>query len=251
MRVVFFSGFTAVGISLSVMGQTSILNNGDFEQASLLGPGQTEVALGDQKILFQDSNIPDYVNGISGIPSWMNSFTDVGFGPGFRDAGIRYAEFGGAPASRFAFINNWDTRLSQPTGIVIEPGWDLILTLSVGSPGTSKGGRVQLWAGEPLAANPDQFPASALMLTEATLGTTDWTPFTPDVILAPDAWTQVTVEVHVPVGSPAIGQPLTVSLLTSGGSAGPLYFDNVSLVPEPLSLGVVAPLLLAYRRRSS
>lgn len=245
--------FAGAVVGTEAFAPTNALLNGDFEAPSILGPGQTEVGSAESKALFGDPSLPDYPNGIAGIPAWINSFTDVGFGAGFRDAGISRIDFAGSGETRYAFINNWDTRLSQVLSTVILPGYDLFFTESVGALGGGKGGRLQIWAGAPLSDNPDEFPPTAVLLGETTFGTPDWTGFVPDVQLTVDDWTEVSVHVRIPLSGPALGQPITVSMLTSGGSLGAVAYDNAALfvVPEPASFALMSVLLLTARRRSA
>ncbi|MCC6228621.1 MAG: hypothetical protein IT432_05275 [Phycisphaerales bacterium] len=213
----------------------NILFNGDFEEPAYLNTGQSLVGVGEQKTLVRDNWLAGYDAGIFGIMDWINSWSDVGFGEGARDAGLSRVDYAGSGESQYAFINNWETRLSQVTSHTIAAGEVFNAGISIGPRGENQGGRVQLWAGIPSYANPDVFDPSAILLGEVTVATGDWTAFTPDLVLDLDSWNLASLSVTIPDGSSAIGLPLTMSFLTSGGSWGPLNFDTASLEVVPSS----------------
>lgn len=213
----------------------NILFNGDFEAPAILSTGQTLVGAGEQKSLVRDSWLPGYDAGIFGIMDWINSWADVGFGEGSRDAGLARVDYAGSGDSQYAFINNWETRLSQVTSHTITAGEAFKASIYIGPRGPNQGGRVQLWAGIPSHANPDIFDAGAVLLADLAVGTSDWTGFVPDLVLDLDSWNLASLAVSIPDGSSAIGLPLTMSFLTSDGSWGPLNFDTASLEVVPSS----------------
>lgn len=235
----------------------NLLVNGDFEAPAILGPGQTQVGPGQFKSLFGDPEHPGYTSGIEGIEGWINSFTDVGFGAGFRDAGLSRIDFDGSGDTQYAFINNWETRLSQVTPHVVASNESYSASIDVYlSP--RQGGRLQLWAGEPSVANPDVFADDAVLLAELSVGSADWTGFIPDVVVPTSQWFRVELDYLTPPSGPMLGSPLTLSVLTSAGSAGAILWDNADLqaaaVPEPSTwaMAVVGVALLTFlvRRRA-
>ncbi|MBL8760448.1 MAG: hypothetical protein JNL50_04025 [Phycisphaerae bacterium] len=231
----------------------NILFNGDFEAPAYVNTGQTQVGPSQQKTLARDDSVADYYDSIFGIMDWVHSWADVGFGEGSRDAGLSRVDYAGSGETQYAFINNWETRLSQVTPHTIAAGDVFEASIKVGPRGLNQGGRVQLWAGVPSAQNPDFFEASAILLGETTLGTSDWTAFTPDVTLDLDTWNSASLSVSIAGGSPAVGMPLTMSFLTSDGSWGPLNFDDASVEVVPSAgtwaLAVVAGAFLLRRAR--
>jgi len=211
----------------------NILFNPDFEDPAILNTGQALVGVGEQKALARDDSLPGYYDSIYGIQDWIHSWADVGFGEGSRDAGLARVDFGGSGESQYAFINNWDTRLSQVTSHSIAAGEVFNASIYVGARGPNQGGRVQLWAGIPSYDNPDVFDSSAVLLADLKVATGDWTDFTPDMVLDEGVWNLASLSVTIPDGSSAIGLPLTMSFLTSGGSWGALNFDAASLEVVP------------------
>lgn len=222
-------------IAASGASAQNILFNGDFEAPAILNTGQSLVGVGEQKSLARDSWLGGYSDSIYGVQDWIHSWADVGFGEGSRDAGLARVDYAGSGESQYAFINNWDTRLSQVTSHSIAAGEVFNASIYIGPRGPNQGGRVQLWAGIPSYANPDMFDASAVLLADLAVGTSDWTDFTPDVVLDLDSWNWASLSVTIPDGSSAIGLPLTMSFLTSGGSWGSLNFDTASLEVVPSS----------------
>ncbi len=141
--------------------------NGDFEAPAILGAGQSPIAPGTGKALAADPVDSRYSDGILAISTWVNGFTDVGFGAGVRDAGLSRVNFDGSGDTQYAFINNWETRLSQVTSRIVQSGDIYAASILVGLPGFGgEAGRFQLWAGAPSMANPDVFPSTAMLLAE-------------------------------------------------------------------------------------
>lgn len=227
--------------------QGDALNNGDFEDSALAGPGQSPVPAGGAKALAIDPLDSRYPNGISGVPFWINSFSDVGFGAGVRDAGLRRIDFDGSGDTQYAFINNHETRLSQVTTHVVAPGEQYTAHILVGFIGPQQAGRFQLWAGTPDPTNPDNFPATSVLLSEISAGTAGYTFYQPDVELSASQWHPLQLTYSVPASGSMIGQPLTISFLTSNHSAGPTLWDNAELeaVPEPSTV-VLALLSIGF-----
>lgn len=217
-----------------------LLVNGDFEAPAILGPGQTGVAPGQQKALFGNPLLPGYSSGIAGIPNWINSFTNVGYGAGYRDAGLSRINRDGTGVSQYSFINNWNTRLSQVTSHTVTAGDTYTASIDLYMFNASQAGRFQLWAGEPSIANPDVFPASAVLLADVSVGGATWNYFVPNIVGPTNDWFPLSLNYTVPANGAMLGKPLTISFLTSYGSVGPLYWDNAELnavaVPEPTPL---------------
>jgi T5SS/PEP-CTERM-associated repeat protein len=219
-----------LGVALAVLivahhGFAAPLINGNFEATAVVGAGQSSVPAGGSKILVTNPLDPGYPHSISGIPNWINSFEPAGW----RDAGLARLNFAGGSGSQFAFINNWETRLSQVSGVTLGPGDTIQADILVGFDGPSKAGKFQLWAGTPNVGAEDSFPGSAVLLTEVSVGTPDWTNYVANETFAPGQWNALQVNYTAPLSGAMIGQPLTVSFLTSGGSAGPTFWDNASL----------------------
>lgn len=129
--------------------EAQLLVNGDFEAPAILGPTQTPIAPNSGKKLAIDLLAAGYADAISAIPNWANGFVDVGFGSGVRDAGLSRIDFDGSGNGQYAFIDNWETRLSQTTPRIIQPGESYTASFRVGFVDTAEKGRLQLWAGEP------------------------------------------------------------------------------------------------------
>lgn len=253
MKPFLFASVVTLCCSLQAVAQPNLLNNGDFEADAIVGPGQSIVGPNESKWLVIDTSHPTYGESIKGIPSWINSFTDVGFGAGFRDAGLRRIDVDGSGDAQYAFINNWETRLSQVTGNVLNAGQMYAASVDVALSGASQAARIQLWAGEPSIDDPDIFPATAVLLADVSVADDSWNGYVPDLRIPLNDWTTVSLNYTVPDAGPMLGQPLTLSLLTSLSSAGPPLFDNAVLrqVPEPATgalLLSVAPLFIALRR---
>ncbi len=246
--------FPAVAAALCVVfveasSAQNLLQNPDFESASVLLPGQSEVSPGGLKALFQTTAVPRFSSGINAVPNWQNSFSNVGYGAGFRDAGISRVGFSGSGTSRYAYINNWETRLSQTVAATVRPGVTYQATIRVGMDGNGKGGRFQLWAGSPLSANPDLFPSTAVNLAEVKVASVGWTLFTPDVRVPLNVWTTLTINYTAPSTGAMLGQPLTVSFITNQGSVGPIFWDDATLVPSPGSASMLLVATVWCRRR--
>ena len=96
-----------------------------------------------------------------------------------------------------------------------------------------KAGKFQLWAGQPSPADPDQFPGSAVLLAELSAVLLAWSNYVPDQVLSVDQWHPLQLNYTAPASGPMIGQPLTLSFLTSIGSAGATLWDNASLTAVP------------------
>ncbi|MBK8269909.1 MAG: hypothetical protein IPK83_17095 [Planctomycetes bacterium] len=203
----------------------NVLVNGDFEAPAILLPGQSQVGPGQSKLLVEGEAVPGFESFIHSIPSWINSYSG-----GVRDAGLRRIDFSGSGTSQYAFINNWETRLSQVSSISVSPNYSYKATIDVGMGGASKGGKFQLWAGRPSVANPDDFEPGAILLGEITVGSAGWNGFVPDTLVPINQWTTVTIYYFAPNTGSVIGKPLTVSCLTSAPSKGPIWWDNASLI---------------------
>ena len=249
-----FSTFqvTSLGLVAAVMlgpasvppAQADLLLNGDFEADASLGPGQSFVDPFQSKNIVVHDSTPGYFDAISAIPHWQNSLNDESH----RDAGLRRIDFDGSGSSQYAYINNWDTRLSQVSSWILKPGDTVSGRILVGFHGL-QAGRFQLWAGEPSAENPDIFSPSAVLLTEVSAGGMGWTLYVPDLELTVNQWHELNLNYVVPSSGPMVGQPLTLSFLTSGASAGPTFWDNAFLsasqIPEPPTFGLAVILVTA------
>ena len=157
----------AIGF-LAMPARGNQLANGDFEATAIVGPGQTPVGPGQAKSLNIDPLHTLYPDAISQIPNWVNSYTDVACGVGCRDAGLARRDFDGSGNTQWAFINNWETRLSQVSSWTLAAGDTIQANILLGFDGPIKAGKFQLWAGQPSPADPDQFPGSAVLLAELT-----------------------------------------------------------------------------------
>jgi len=237
-------------VTAQSQAQNAVLN-GNFESVANLLPGQTPVGPNESKILFESTAIAGFAPNIRSVPSWTNSYTNVGFGSGFRDAGLSRLNFAGSGSSQYAFINNWNTRLSQVSSINVLPNQSVTASIDIGMDGPSKGGRFQLWAGRPSLANPDVFDVGSILLSEVTVGSAGWGGFVPNVIVPIGQWTSLTVNYTSPSSGSMIGQALTLSFITSSGSAGPTFWDNATLIPSPASAAFfgLGGLLASRRRR--
>ncbi len=241
-HIVTFGLFLASVGTLAGSARGNQLINGNFETPAIVGPGQTPVAPGQSKALNIDPLLPGYPGAIAQIPHWVNSYTDVACGVGCRDAGLSRADFDGSGDTQYAYINNWETRLSQVSAWTLAPGDIIQANTLIGFDGPTKAGKFQLWAGQPSPSDPDQFPGSAVLLAELSAGTSDWANYVPDQALPDGQWHPLQLNYTVPASGPMIGQPLTLSFLTSLYSVGPTYWDNASLtaVPEPTAVSLVA-----------
>lgn len=230
------------------------LVNGNFEAAPLLGtdaPAQTAVPAGQSKLISVNPADPRYPDAISGIPNWINSLSDFGSGPYSRDAGLRRDFIGDPGDLQYAFINNWDTRLSQISSLNVMGGHTYQAQIEVGFSELDQAGRFQLWAGAPIVGNEDNFPSSAVLLADLAVNSNTYTL---------GQWHPLSLTYTAPTSGDALGQALTVSFMTTSGSHGPTFWDNaalsVTVVPEPqaylmmlLGLGVLAG--VAKKRQSA
>lgn len=238
-----------LGFSLggSALGANLVLNPG-FDDAPILGPGQTDVSAGEMKMIIVDPANPDYAGAITGVPHWLNGLESV-----WSDQGIsRDVRLTPIDGERMGFINNWNRRFSQELAHTVAAGDRFRVRAWVGSiEGAARCGRVSLVAGGLDPTNYDQFASDAILLAERTAGTSQWSDFTPDVLLPGVGWQQVQFEYQVASNDPAIGKPLLVSLRTEAGSVGHVHFDAISVevVPEPATLTALLLGLVCLRRR--
>lgn len=237
-------------LALSLLGaQASALNlltNSGFDLPPTLGAGQSDLLLGDLKMIETDTASSLYPGSISGVPGWLYRLPDGHSSDQGISMDTRLSPIDGG---RHGFINNWNRRFSQ-TPTVIMANTDIIASIWVGSYlAGPRAARVTLVAGELDPNNFDEFLPSAVTLAEKTAATAQWLSYTPDYVLPDNGWTLVTLTYHVAPNNPLVGTPLTFSFRTEAESLGTVQYDATSLevVPEPSSiaaLGLAAALLL-------
>ncbi|MBX7133077.1 MAG: hypothetical protein K1X67_10410 [Fimbriimonadaceae bacterium] len=208
----------------------SLLVNGGFEAAPNLLPGQTDVAIGQQKLIVLSSSHPLYYSfGIGGVPGW--DYRVPNDGGTSSDHGIARKTEVGSDGPRALFINNWDRRVSQMAPIQIEPNRVYFLKASafvqLNPPTQARGGKIQLVAGTTDPGNKDNLAPGATVLAQSIVGTSNFSGAT--TILTNSVKKTVYLTYYASAADPNIGKPLTVSLLTMWGSQGPMFFDDVSL----------------------
>ncbi len=256
--------WVAIGLPVcSIAFGQNLLTNGDFEAASILGSGQTEVPSPGLKLTAELPTMADYAQGISGIQNWDYAL-DTNVGP-FETTDIGIAsgiDYGDGDTSRKLFINRWSRRVVQsPQGVVIEANTIYRLSarsyMQLGSPTDSKRGVLSLFAGIVTSGASLAYDPSATLLGVSRMVTADFGNADPNNhIVGHNGFHDHEIEVTIGSSSPFVGQPLTVSMFTADFSDGRTYWDNVSLtatpVPEPSSMVAVALGLsaLAARRRS-
>jgi hypothetical protein len=235
--------------ALATTASATLLSNGDFSLADL-GAGQSLPDPGGYKAVNIDPSHAGYLGSVEAVTNWLNKY--------HLDNGVR-ADLGlgrnialGGDTEQFAQMNWWNGRLSQTVADTVAEGANydasIEIALDLDNPDQARAGRFQLWAGAPDPADPDAFPGDAILLAELVAGNDNWADPV-DVTLADETWTTLNLSYTAGAGDPAIGKPLTVSFRTEWGSAGPTYWDNAVLTPEPTALALLLAGFLALRRR--
>lgn len=235
--------------ALSSSHAVNLLENGGFEMTPEFRSPQTDIDLGGRKMIMHDESHPDFGSGIWAVPHWLNALNgDLG-----SDQGIaRQDELVAPEGERWAFINNWNRRFSQPTTHLVQAGESYSVRIWIGSKvDDARCGRVSLLAGALDPANYDEFATGTNLLVEKTAGTAAWGTFVPDHLIPGVGWQEVALSYSVAANDSAIGKPLLVSIRTEEGSVGPVEFDDVRLevVPEPATLVTLAVGAAACARR--
>lgn len=260
-----FTRVLAAGLALAVAGSAhaQLLVNGDFNQPAILGAGQTQLAVGNHKMIITDNSVPNYSSSISGIsgwtyplPGWDGQWVGV-----WSDHGLSFSTgFSNGDGTMAAHINNWERTMSQTLGSPLSGGTTITANFKFGTPadgGAGRAGMFMLIAGTMDPANPDVLAAGSTVLSSFTVGNLGWNGVTPNATVATGLWGTFSISHSIPQGDPLIGQPLTIAFRTLTNSVGSTYWDNISVsiqpIPEPaigfmLGTGLVA-LAVARRRR--
>lgn len=225
--------------ALATPAFANLLSNGDFEADAIITGDQTVV--GDDETKLIDPSLADK---ISGVQDWL------GLSP--SDHGLtRENDLGGSDTQQFAFINNWNRRMSQTVAEVVQEGVTYVAEIDYAHNSNmtteEKSGEFYLYAGT--MDSPDSPAADAVELGMVRAGNSLWDGDPLDVVVDAYEWVTLRIEYTAQAGDPAIGKPLTVSFRTDWGSGGPNFFDNAVLTPEPASLLVLALGGLMIRRR--
>jgi len=244
-----------------------ILFNGDFEDPPILASGQSVVPIGGSKWISTTPSGRGYATAIAGITGWTYA---TPFDSGTHsDHGIarRNGSFGLSSFGQSAYINNWNRLLSQTVTMPNAAGNTLTASVDFGTLGSAtdsgRAGRFYLVAGEANSLNSDVFSSRSIVLDELSIGNPTWSLFNPDFVVGNGLYVPLTLSYTYLPGDLALGLPVTVAFRTVTSSAGPTYWDNVSLtvqaVPEPTSLVIFGTLFIAwgcthrgrtYKRRS-
>jgi len=233
----------ALPVSLPVV-RAQMLVNGDFNQPAILGPGQSVPVAGDSKRISTAPANPDYASAISGIAGWTYAL------PGWNGSWVgTWSDHGlclltgvsNGDGSQAAFINNWQRTMSQTGPRPVALGTVITATFDFGTfctPAYGRAGTFYLLAGTMDPANPDLFSTDATVLASLTVANPAWTgDVIPGAIQAFDTWGTFSISYTVSSNDPLAGKPVTVAFRTLNNSAGPTYWDNISLsfvaIPEP------------------
>lgn len=243
-------------IASSSLASTNLLVNPGFEEPPILGAGQSDLAVDDQKMIrtvyLGDDN---YYHAISGIADWQYAIPgDHGTA---SDHGLsRPTAFGDPTGPRMLFINNWDRRVSQSVSETIQVNRTYRATVVFGMPldqdTDSKAGLFQLIAGPMDLGNPDFLASESLVLAEWRVGSAGWTGATLNQVVSGFTLVPLTLEYTAQPGDPGISKVLTVSFRTEWDSAGITLWDDATLtvVPEPAAaLGFCLGMAFLARRR--
>lgn len=228
----------------------NLLNNPGFDEAPILGSGQSDVGPGETKmIVISDSIDPiAYQNAIWGIPGWLYWLPDGISSDHGISRDVRLTPISG---ERFGFINNWNRRMSQVTSHLVQVGDVIHAEVWVGShEPDARASRVSLFAGYPGPVDFDQFAPETVVLSERTAANAAWTTYTPDVLLPGVGWSRVVLDYTVGAGDPAIGKTLGFGFRTEDASVGPVFYDAALLevVPEPASMAALVVGVMAFLR---
>lgn len=247
-----FLRFTSTAVSMAALlgacaasAGANELSNADFEALPVLGTGQTDVNPGNAKWTTTSPSGPGYPDSVSGIESWDYGLDGGATGVHADIGPSRYSVHGG---DRSMYSNRWDRIVHQTTSHIVSAGDVFEAQLAVFNFGSLQAGRLQLIAGTVDAEN--ALTPGSVVLDEITFATADW-PTGPDVVLPSNEWSVVSLS-HTFGGGLGAGNPLTFAFSIDGGCAGPMLFDDASvvLVPEPGSvLLLTSGLLFGLRRR--
>lgn len=223
----------------------NMLQNGDFEELPVLGPGQSDVAAGASKPIARADWEPDYFNAVYGVSNWTVGIDE---GREYTDAGpSREHAFSG---QRSVYLNHGQRRFSQRAGIV-EAGISYTATISVGlfvDPSIPLAGELQLWPGEVIGET-DQFSHFDFPFAVLSFATPAWGGPAPDILLSQTGWT--TASVSGMVDRPDwIGRPLTFTYIHAEGSMAPVFLDAASLIPGSGTLAALACGIAVTSRRN-
>jgi hypothetical protein len=223
----------------------NLLVNGDFEMSPILGPGQTSVPHGSNKMIETDLTQPLYPYCISGITGWTYATDGTS-----SDHGLARVDedFGLPTDGQSAFINTWNRMMSQTVSPAVRAGDTVHASIDFGTRGdgldAGRAGVFYLVAGEAASFDLDQFSGRSIILAEVSVANPTWTGFVPDVAVPDRQSISLSLDYTYQSDDPALGLPLTVAFRTVAYSVGPTYWDNASIqvdaVPEPSTLALLA-----------
>ncbi|MCY2932910.1 MAG: PEP-CTERM sorting domain-containing protein [Planctomycetota bacterium] len=238
----------------------NLLINGDFEAAPILGPGQSDLAVGNLKFINTSASDPNSISGISGwvyaTPLWNGYASDHGL---YKGTGI----LGSSSINQVVDIHNWNRKMSQ-TVITQQGAGDSVSaeidfeTFESDSDG-GRAGTFYLVAGEADSTNQDLWSSRSIILAQLKVANPTFQPgtFNPDVTVLNRQPVHLQLNYTFAANDPALNLPLTIGFRTEWSSVGPTFWDNASLqissVPEPstYAFGLIAAGAMAWvaRRR--
>jgi hypothetical protein len=256
----------AVG-TIALAGATELLQNGDFDAAPILHPGQAALTMSGDQLTETDSSQPNYKEAISGIVGWAYSMdkTDAS-DPTGTDIGLLYqTDLGGNDSSQKLMVNRWDQAVVQTTSATIQAGYTYTLTARCYFPTEDvdsylKVGKLSLYVGAESASDPSDTGSLKLLGDEKAVSQESYDSdvyynlnVSDETIVGSKGYVDLKIAYTALAGDVEIGQNLTVGILTAGGSYGKTYWDDVSLqaqaVPEPCTLMLIAGGLAAAARK--
>lgn len=249
MRTFAISTLCALVLATSASAQ-NLLSNSTFDDEILTG-GQTELNPGDWYKL----TIPSDPGQISGVTDWNYQLTLTN--PDREDVGLsRRADIGTVNdgVNQFFAANRWDIKVSQTVGSIVD-GDAYTATIDIAfaddNPTTleqKRAGRFALYAGAPNPSDYQDF-GGAILLGEVIAGTqARFDAGDAQDVTVPDRTWQ-TLQIDYTGTAAHAGMPLTVVFNEVSFSAGPSFWDNATLTPEPSALfGLLLGLGLIRRR---